>query len=301
MALPLLACALISAALAPTTSASVVASGTTVAGTVAGQLVSGDPIPGDWNVTYGAPAVVTMSGPNASGSYTVTAKTPIRVTGSSCYLPAGTLIATFSGSGGSYSGQHGLWWTSNCTFAQWDPMTLTLTGTTLTAVLSGTSERPTFTKIGTAAVHQPDGRIRLGSGAFVGNNVFNTTGAHQTSSTLMLVPTTSPAYLRFTFAISIRNAGSAADRFTVKANGAASPYYSVTYRHGTTNITAAVVAGAYRTPSLAPGATYLITALVTGNPDAIAGSSVTRLVTIKSNADPTKKDAVKFVVKTLAM
>ena len=66
------------------------------------------------------------------------------------------------------------------------------------------------------------------------------------------------------------------------------------YFHGTTNITAAVVAGTYRTGSLAPGATYLITAKLP------AGGSVTRLVTITSVADPTKKDAVKFGLKLVA-
>lgn len=167
----------------------------------------------------------------------------------------------------------------------------------LGAVMAGLLVGPT--SAGTS--YQPDGRIRLGSGAFVGTDVYNTTGAHQTSSTLMLIPTTSLAYLRFTFTVSVRNAGGAADRFTIKATGAASPYYTVTYHHGTTNITAAVVAGTYRTPSLASGAAYLITALVSGSPDAVAGSSVARLVTITSNAAPTRKDAVKLVVKTLAM
>jgi uncharacterized membrane protein len=152
-----------------------------------------------------------------------------------------------------------------------------------------------------AARYQPDGRIRLGTGSWVGNNVFNTTGYHQTSATLMLIPTTSAAYLRFTFSISIRNAGTAADQFALKATGAATPYYTVAYRHGTTTITSAVVAGTYRTPSVLPGAAYLVTVVVQGSPDAVAGSSVTRLVTITSTGDRTRKDAVKLVVKTLAM
>jgi hypothetical protein len=51
-------------------------------------------IVGDWRVTYGAPAVLTIS---LDGStYTAKAKTPVRVTGSSCDLAPGTIIATFS-------------------------------------------------------------------------------------------------------------------------------------------------------------------------------------------------------------
>jgi plastocyanin len=104
-----------------------------------------DPILGDWTVTYGAPAVVTISG--SSGSYSVTAKTPVRVTGSSCDLPKGTLIATFSGSGPSYSGQHGLWYTSNCSFAYWTSMSLTLNGNVLSGPLGGGSYIVVFTKV----------------------------------------------------------------------------------------------------------------------------------------------------------
>lgn len=106
-----------------------------------------DPIVGDWNITYGAPAVVTMS--ISGGVYTETAKSPVRVTTSSCDLPSGTVIATFSSAGGnSYSGKHGLWSTTNCSFAYWTSLKLTLSsdGRTLTSVL-GNGETPTFTKI----------------------------------------------------------------------------------------------------------------------------------------------------------
>jgi hypothetical protein len=107
---------------------------------------AGDPITGDWDVTYGAPAVVTISG--SGGSYTEVAKTPVRVTGSSCDLPPGTLIASFSGSGNSYSGQHGLWFVNNCAFARWTSLSLTRSGDTLTGILVG-SGTVTFTKVST--------------------------------------------------------------------------------------------------------------------------------------------------------
>lgn len=66
-------------------------------GSTAAAATTADPIVGDWNVTYGAPAVVTMT--LSGGVYTVTAKTPVQVTGSSCDLPVGTIIATFSSTG----------------------------------------------------------------------------------------------------------------------------------------------------------------------------------------------------------
>jgi hypothetical protein len=107
-----------------------------------------DPIIGDWNVKYGAPATVTMT---LGGSvYTETAKTPVRVTGGSCDLPAGTVIATFSQTGpGTYAGQHGLWFTNNCSFSNWTDTTFSLNsdGNSLSANLGHGYETTTFTKI----------------------------------------------------------------------------------------------------------------------------------------------------------
>jgi hypothetical protein len=140
-------------------------------------------------------------------------------------------------------------------------------------------------------IRKPDGRIQLGTGAFVGNNIYNTTAASQ-SRTGSATPGHS-----VTFGISIQNDGNASDRLKVKATGTAVSGYAVKYFRGTTDITAAVVAGTYQTPSLATGATYLITAKVTVTTGAAVGSSVTRLVTISSVANSAKKDAVKFTGK----
>ena len=101
---------------------------------------------GDWSVTYGSPSVVAIS--RSDALYTVAAKSSVQVTGSRCFLPPGTVIATFSGSGGAYTGQHGTWLTSNCTFARWYPMTLTRDTGKLSAVIVGFPEGPVFTKIG---------------------------------------------------------------------------------------------------------------------------------------------------------
>jgi hypothetical protein len=103
------------------------------------------PIIGTWNVTYGAPTTVTMT--EAGVVYTETAKSPVRVTGSSCDLPIGTVIATFTQTGpGTYAGQHGMWLVSNCSFNSWAPMTANLSsdGDTLTAHVG---QNVTFTKV----------------------------------------------------------------------------------------------------------------------------------------------------------
>ena len=109
-----------------------------------------NPIVGEWKVTYGAPAIVSMSLSN--GVYKERAKTRVRVTGSSCYLPHGTLIATFHlVRKNHYSGRHGLWSTSDCSFAYWTHLRLTLEGggRKLVGVLGG-GATVIFTKVRTA-------------------------------------------------------------------------------------------------------------------------------------------------------
>ena len=175
----------------------------------------------------------------------------------------------------------------------------------LGAVMAGLVVTPAFA----AARYQPDGLVRMATsgvpgappyttyhGAWLGNNIDTATGAHQSAVTAVLPAGATAGYYFFTFDISIQNDGSAADRFTVKATGARSAWV-VTYSRGTTNITSAVVAGTYRTPSLAPGATYLTHAKIVNNFSVnVLSYSVARLVTIRSIASSTKLDAVKFGV-----
>ena len=140
-------------------------------------------------------------------------------------------------------------------------------------------------------VGRPDGRIRLGIGAYVGNNVYNTTSSGQSRTG------SAPRGHTITFGISIQNDGTNADTFTVSATGASTTKYSIRYYRGTTDITTDVVAGAYATSSLGVGASFSITAKILVNPSATAGSRVTRLVTLTSVADSAKRDTVKLIGK----
>jgi hypothetical protein len=115
----------------------------TVVGGVVALRPSSDPLVGDWDVTYGAPAIVTIA--KSGDGYTVTAKTPVRVVHATCDLPSGTSLATFSAAGPDHEGQHGLWWTNDCAFARWAPGTFTLDGRTLEARFTN-GQSVTFTK-----------------------------------------------------------------------------------------------------------------------------------------------------------
>jgi hypothetical protein len=141
------------------------------------------------------------------------------------------------------------------------------------------------------AVAKPDGRVRLGtSGAFIGNDVYNTTGANQTATGSAKPGKT------VTFNLSVQNDGGKADRFKLKGVGSTAKY-SIVYKNGATNITAAVKAGTYRTTSLAPGAARVISVVVSVKSGAAVGSKLSTLITITSVADAARKDAVKLVAK----
>jgi CARDB len=94
----------------------------------------------------------------------------------------------------------------------------------------------------------------------------------------------------YSFTVTIQNDG-ASDRFKVKGGGA---FANTRYFKGTANITSQVKAGTYQTASLAAGAKTTITVRIDPN------YAESALVTLTSVADPTKKDAVKAVLKRSA-
>lgn len=148
--------------------------------------------------------------------------------------------------------------------------------------------------------HRPDGRILEPCDpqyedcqpTWFGNNIYNTTAVGQRAGFFdqQGVSYDGPIVFR----IRIQNDGARTDRFRVIATGSTSGY-RVKFFRGTTDITAAVKAGTYRTPTLAPGAVYKIKARVTLRPDAVNGDKAVRLVTLTSVGNPNKKDAVKLV------
>ena len=101
---------------------------------------------GQWNTTYqNDPRVSIWT--SGSDAYTITAETPVEVSGgSSCYIPIGATLATFTGSGTSYSGQHNLFYNYNCSVGGSTSFSLTLDGSTLTGDL-GNGGTVAYTKI----------------------------------------------------------------------------------------------------------------------------------------------------------
>jgi hypothetical protein len=138
-------------------------------------------------------------------------------------------------------------------------------------------------------VRQPDGQIAVGTGPFVGNNIYNTNGNMQVKSQTVHRTMTG------TFSIKISNDGLGSDSFTVKGGGT-SGAFTATYLNGAVDITAQVVAGTYAVNNLAAGASKTLTLKVKVGSGAAVGSSKAFLVTTTSTGGGTPKDAVKAAV-----
>ena len=161
-----------------------------------------------------------------------------------------------------------------------------------------------------APFHRPDARIKIDCAGVVewrmcpntwtGDRIYNATATDQKVIWHDYMDYASePDPRAMFFRISIRNDGSIADRFRVAADGVTIGY-AVKFLRGTTNITPQVAAGTYLTPTLAPGATFLIRAKVSMPCDQdevtyCGQDRVNRLVRVRSEGDPSVVDAVKFV------
>jgi hypothetical protein len=136
---------------------------------------------------------------------------------------------------------------------------------------------------------QPDGRIRKGKGALVGNDIYNITGDGQSREGK------APRGNTITFTISVQNDGGDADAFLVQAVGSTTTMYSVRYFRGTTEITSSLSPGSsYTTPTIAPGGKLAITVKVKVKSTATLGSNVLRVVNVHSLANSSILDSVMF-------
>ena len=128
-------------------------------------------------------------------------------------------------------------------------------------------------------IRKTDALVRLGTGDFVGNNVYNSSGSNQSASTAI-------AGSAKTFTVRIQNDGNAGDTFTVKGLANSSKFV-VVYKRGATDITSQVVAGTYSTGAIAAAATHDITVSITAKSVAAAGDSVSRTITVTGTSGGT--------------
>jgi len=156
-------------------------------------------------------------------------------------------------------------------------------------VRAGSSDIGAYEFGAVPAVFKPDMQIRDDSGiSFVGDNVYNNTGAGQIEG--QNSNATTPAE----YIVKLQNDGNCRDIFTVRGTGGDSNS-TVTYTDVATgaNITAQVT-GAGWSRTLAAGDTRLIRLTVKSSQSVPSGTK-TVLVTATSTGNATKKDTVKAV------
>ena len=151
--------------------------------------------------------------------------------------------------------------------------------------VSGTPQAP--------ATYKVDAEIRLSTqSAFVGNNVYNTTGASQARSANVRRGQTGQ------FVIRLRNEANVVDALKVKGT-AGNARFTVRYFNGSVNVTNQVVAGTFRFNGVPANGTRTLTVKITVAANATVNSTRAVLVTATSVGDTTKKDAVKATVKAV--
>jgi hypothetical protein len=147
---------------------------------------------------------------------------------------------------------------------------------------------------------QPDGLIskRRKENSFIGNNIYNTTGAGQE------LAVKAGRGRKKVFFVRVQNDGNSADTFRVEGTGDVPQGISVRYFLGAipreaVDITSAVQGGAYSTATMEASAftgdATLIRVEVTVDKQAASGSYPT-LITLRSASAPAKADAVKATV-----
>jgi uncharacterized cupredoxin-like copper-binding protein len=181
------------------------------------------------------------------------------------------------------------------TVANGAPIDTSTAGTkTFTATVTDTLGRPTtvintytVTEPPAAPVAKPDARVKKGKkGPLVGNNIYG-------SSAQQTVKGAAKVKKSVTYRLSVQNDATFADSMQVKGQGSKKGYTVRYTDSGGNNITAAVVAGTYRTANLAPGRTATITVKVTVTKK--AKRPLGRTITVRSSTQTTRTDAVKVV------
>jgi hypothetical protein len=140
-----------------------------------------------------------------------------------------------------------------------------------------------------APSYRPDAEIRLAKRPFVGRGSDSVARQRVTST---VKGSRAKASI---FGVRVTNRGSTADRMRIRGTRG-SKQLTVVYRDGRKNVTAAVLAGTYRTRTLRPGQSVTLSVTVTKVKRAAKGSRRTFSVRTTSASDRTKADTVAAVV-----
>jgi hypothetical protein len=133
---------------------------------------------------------------------------------------------------------------------------------------------------------QPDAQIRGGlASAYLGGGIYNQDGLGQTFGRKA-----KPGF-GDQFNVKIENDGGCSDTFLVQGAGNYNKF-KVTYWSGPLNVTPSVVSGTFQTGPLDPGSSELLRVFIYTVRGVRIGTSMTDLISVTSNGDPSVSDVV---------
>jgi hypothetical protein len=136
---------------------------------------------------------------------------------------------------------------------------------------------------------QPDGRIRVNHGSWAGADIYNATAEGQWRTGR------ADPRNKIVFRVGIQNDGFLRDRFVVNSACTGNlDSFRLRYFRGTSEITAAVKGGTYRTPWMSPGARMTLEAWVKVKAGAGVGARMECLISLVSAGNSESVDAVGF-------
>ncbi len=168
------------------------------------------------------------------------------------------------------------------TFNGWSGAGCSGTGTCIVSMAQARSVTAAF-----AVSYQPDGLLAYATGAYVGGNIYNSTGASQMRGLSRARGGTA------SFRWRVQNDGAVADKILFSA-AAGNGSFNVRFFTGSKNVTASVVAGTYG-KNLAPGASFTLTAKITVTTSAPIGATRNELLRA-SSSKASLEDVVLAVV-----
>jgi hypothetical protein len=141
----------------------------------------------------------------------------------------------------------------------------------------------------TATVRLADAKIsKRSTSGYVGSNIYSSTVlSSQTRNRAVARNQTGKLFVR------IQNDGPANDSFTVDANLSGSSSFAVKFFSGTTDVTAAVLAGTYTVNNLAAGAQVTIEVRITAASNTVASATRNIDVIATSTSQPSATDVVR--------
>ncbi|GAA4703194.1 hypothetical protein [Nocardioides conyzicola] len=162
---------------------------------------------------------------------------------------------------------------------------------TVTEVGGGThTVTQSYGVVAPPVVGRPDARLKV-AGRVLGNDVYGSPGKRQSWTTSTQVGNRALAV------VSLQNDAGVADALALRGGGSARGFQVRYLSPSGRNLTAAVTKGTFRTPRLAPGATYDVRVLVTVTNRAKRAKALATVVTVRSGAWATAKDVVRVVTR----